>query len=88
MDLHKWLGFYKVPPLSEVVCVKKVIQTKGALMPSDKKEGWGRSFHNWRVKCGRKDVYSDPVKFKCSIFIREHQSEYPSKLKLVPPNAK
>jgi hypothetical protein len=56
-------------------------------MPSDKKGGRGRSaIYNWRVKCGNKEVFSDPVKFKCAIFIREHQKDYDRKLRLISPN--
>lgn len=56
-------------------------------MPSDIKGGRGRSaIVNWRVKCGKKDVFSDPVKFKCEIFIRDNQASYKQKLRLVSPN--
>jgi len=56
-------------------------------MPSDIKGGRGRSaIINYRVKAGNKDVFSDAQKFKCKIFIKEHQKEYPQKLKLIPPN--
>lgn len=56
-------------------------------MPSDMRGGRGRSaIVNYRVKHGKKDVFSDATKFKCTIFIKEHQKEYPQKLKLVPPN--
>lgn len=45
-------------------------------MPSDMKGGRGRSaIVNYRVKCGKKDVYSDAQKFKCTIFVREHQKD-------------
>jgi len=56
-------------------------------MPSDMKGGRGRSaIVNWRVKCGNKDVFSDQTKFKCTIFIREHQKDFDKKLRLVCPN--
>jgi hypothetical protein len=56
-------------------------------MPSDKKGGRGRSgIYNYRVKCGNKEVFSDPVKFKCEIFIKDHQKEFKQKLKLINPN--
>jgi hypothetical protein len=56
-------------------------------MPSDKHGGRGRSaIYNWRVKCGKREVYSDPVKFSCTTWIRENQKNYPQKLKLVKPN--
>ena len=56
-------------------------------MPSDIKGGRGRSaIVNWRVKCGNKEVYSDPVKFKCAYFIQTHKGEYKGKLRLIPPN--
>lgn len=56
-------------------------------MPSDVKGGRGRSaIVNYRVKHGNKEVFSDPVKFACTIFIKEHQKDYDKKLKLIPPN--
>ena len=56
-------------------------------MPSDLRGGRGRSaIYNWRVKCGNKEVYSDPLKFQCEIFIKENKSRYPKKLKLIRPN--
>ena len=56
-------------------------------MPSDRMGGRGRgSIYNWRVKCGKKEIYSNPVKFACKIFIKENQKNYPQKLKLVSPN--
>jgi hypothetical protein len=56
-------------------------------MPSDKRSGGRRTaIYKWRVKHGKKDVFSDEKKVNCEIFIREHQSEYKYKLKLIPPN--
>jgi hypothetical protein len=59
-------------------------------MPSDRKGGRGRSeIYNWRVKCGNKEVFSNPVKFNCRNFIKENKDnkkEYPQKLRLIPPN--
>lgn len=56
-------------------------------MPSDQKRGGRRTaIYNWRVKAGKKDVFSDEKKLKCEIFIREHQHEHTKKLRLVPPN--
>lgn len=56
-------------------------------MPSDQKRGGRRTaIYNWRVKAGKKDVFSDEKKLKCEIFIRENQHEYTKKLRLVPPN--
>ena len=56
-------------------------------MPSDMRGGRGRSaIYNWRVKCGNREVFSRPVKMDCKIFIRDHQKEYPQKLKLISPN--
>jgi hypothetical protein len=56
-------------------------------MPSDLKGGRGRSaIYNWRVKCGPKEVYSNPVKFQCKIWIKENQKLYDKKLKLISPN--
>jgi hypothetical protein len=56
-------------------------------MPSDKIGGRGRSaIVNWRVKCGKREVYSNPVKFKCAIWIRVNQKDYKQKLRLIAPN--
>ena len=56
-------------------------------MPSDIRGGRGRSaIYNWRVKAGKKEVYSDPTKFKCKIFIKENQKNFYDKLKLIEPN--
>jgi hypothetical protein len=56
-------------------------------MPSDIRGGRGRSaIYNWRVKCGKKEVFSDPVKIVCSTFVRENKKKFNQKLKLVPPN--
>lgn len=56
-------------------------------MPSDLKGGRGRGgIYNWRVKCGNKEVYSDPVKFKCEIWIRDNKKQYDKKLRLIQPN--
>ena len=56
-------------------------------MPSAMRGGRGRSaIPDWRVKAGKKEVFSDPVKFKCAIFIREHKKEYREKLRLISPN--
>lgn len=53
-------------------------------MPSDKRGGRGRSaIYNWRVKEGNKEVFSDPTKFSCMIYIKKNK---PRKFKLVPPN--
>jgi hypothetical protein len=49
--------------------------------------GRGRSaIYNWRVKAGKKEVFSKPTKFECKIFIKEHQKDYHDKLRLIPPN--
>ena len=51
------------------------------------KGGRGRgAIVNWRVKCGKKDVFSDYVKMNCRIFIKENQKNFKQKLKLVAPN--
>ncbi len=58
-------------------------------MPSDKRGGRGRSaIYNWRVKAGKKEVFSDPVKQKCKDYVRDHdgKGENGEKLKLIPPN--
>ena len=56
-------------------------------MPSDRRGGRGRSaIYNWRVKRGNKEVYSDPVKQQCRIWIKENQKLYDQKLKLISPN--
>ena len=53
-------------------------------MPSDKRGGRGRcGVYNWRVKEGKKEVFSNPTKFACKTFINENKDR---KLKLVPPN--
>ena len=55
-------------------------------MPSDLIGGRGRSaIYNWRVKSGKKEVFSDPVKFKCKIWMNANKGIYP-KLRLIPPN--
>lgn len=58
-------------------------------MPSHVTGGRGRSaIHGWRVKAGKKEVFADPVKLKCEIFIRENGGKLDGKkLKLIPPNA-
>lgn len=57
-------------------------------MPSDTIGGRGRSaIYNWRVKAGNKEVFSDPVKSKCSQYIRDHGGKQNGKkLRLIPPN--
>lgn len=56
-------------------------------MPSNMIGGRGRSaIYNWRVKAGKKEVFSKPTKFECKIFIKEHQKDYHDKLRLIPPN--
>lgn len=56
-------------------------------MPSDKRGGRGRSaIYNWRVKAGNKEVFSDPVKFKCKTWIKLNQLYYKPKLRLIEPN--
>ena len=42
---------------------------------------------NWRVKCGNKEVFSDPVKMKCEEFIRDAGGKVDGvKCRLIPPN--
>jgi hypothetical protein len=56
-------------------------------MPSDIRHGGRRgSICDYRVKCGKKDIFRDAVKYKCTIFIKENQKNYDKKLRLVPPN--
>jgi hypothetical protein len=56
-------------------------------MPSDIRGGRGRSaIVNYRVKCGKKDLFDNQQKFVCIIWIKEHQREYNKKLRIVPPN--
>lgn len=59
-------------------------------MPSDMRGGQGRSaICNWRVKCGKKEVFSHERKMKCREFIRDNESSkilFPHKLRLIPPN--
>lgn len=56
-------------------------------MPSDIHGGRGRSaIYNWRVKAGNREVFSDPVKNKCSQFIRDNEKVSGKKLRLIPPN--
>ncbi len=55
-------------------------------MPSDKHGGRGRgAIVNWRVKAGRKEVFSAEKKQACEIWMRDNASKYRD-LKLVPPN--
>ena len=56
-------------------------------MPSALRGGRGRSaIPFYRVKCGNKEVFKDFVKYKCTIWIKEHQKEYDLKLRLIKPN--
>lgn len=56
-------------------------------MPSDTTKGGRRTaIRNWRVKHNKKDIFSDEKKINCEKFIREHQSEYQVKLRLIAPN--
>jgi hypothetical protein len=57
-------------------------------MPSDVKGGRGRSaIYNWRVKAGNREVFSDPVKSKCTQFIKTNKGKKDGvKLRLIPPN--
>ena len=59
-------------------------------MPSSIHSGRGRSsIPQWRVKAGNKEVFSDFVKQKCEIFIRENKGKVNGiKLRLIPPNSK
>jgi len=57
-------------------------------MPSDKKSRTrGRTaIYNWRVKCGKKEVFSDPQKGNCAQWMRDNAERFTGKLCLIPPN--
>ena len=58
-------------------------------MPSDKMGGRGRSaIYNWRVLAGKKEVFSDPFKRKCTQYIRDNDGKDKDgvKLRLISPN--
>jgi hypothetical protein len=59
-------------------------------MPSDLKGGRGRSaIYNWRVKIKghqKGEVFSDPTKFACVTWMKEHKKEFKQKLRLIKPN--
>ena len=57
-------------------------------MPSDIHGSRGCSvIYNWRVKAGKKEVFSFPTKMKCSEFIRDNGGKMDGKkLRLIPPN--
>lgn len=59
-------------------------------MPSDMRGGRGRSaIYNWRVKCGKKEVFSHPKKVECRNFIRDNEGKtilFRYKLRLIQPN--
>lgn len=57
-------------------------------MPSHRTGGRGRSaIYEWRVKAGRRDVCTNPVKGKCVQFIRDNGGKVGGvSLRLVPPN--
>ncbi len=59
-------------------------------MPSDTKGGRGRSaIVDWRVKAGKKEVFSDPKKATCEQWIRDHGGKKDGvKLRLIAPNPK
>ena len=57
-------------------------------MPSHTTGGRGRSaIRKWRVKAGKRDVFTHEKKGECERWLREHASEYQG-LRLVPPNGK
>lgn len=53
-----------------------------------RKTGGPRKRYGWyRVKDQNdKDVYTDPVKFKCEQYIRNNPDNLPGKMRIVPPN--
>lgn len=57
-------------------------------MPSDRMGSRGReAIYNWRVKAGKKEVFSDAVKHKCVEFVRANGGKLNGfKLRLIPPN--
>jgi hypothetical protein len=57
-------------------------------MPTSRTGGRGRgAIYNWRVKAGNREVFSDPVKFKCEQFMRSNGGKLDGKkLRLIPPN--
>ena len=60
-------------------------------MPSAKTHSRGRSaIYDWRVKAGKREVFSAPKKQTCEIWIRDNQASYTAdghtKLRLIPPN--
>lgn len=57
-------------------------------MPGPRMGGRGRSaIYDWRVKAGKRQVYSNPVKMKCKEFIRDNGGKLNGlRLKLIPPN--
>ncbi len=58
-------------------------------MPSDKvgRSGRRNAIHNWRVKAGKKEVYSREKKIDCEQFIRDNNGRLNGKkLRLIPPN--
>ncbi len=57
-------------------------------MPSDLRGGRGRSaIVSWRVKAGKREVFSAEKKIACTVFIRDHGGKLDGvKLRLIPPN--
>jgi hypothetical protein len=57
-------------------------------MPSDVRGGRGRrAIGSWRVKAGKREVFSAEKKVVCASFIREHGGKLDGqRLRLIPPN--
>ncbi len=58
-------------------------------MPSPRRKGGRRTeIGHWRVKVGKKagEVFSGS-EGDCRQWVRDHQKDYPTKLRVVPPNA-
>jgi hypothetical protein len=57
-------------------------------MPGNRVRGGRRTtIHNWRVKAGKKEVFSREKKIDCENFMRENGYKLDGKkLKLIPPN--
>lgn len=57
-------------------------------MPGSRTHSWGRgAIYNWRVKAGKKEVFSDPKKQNCKQYIMDHKGKLEGvKLRLIEPN--
>jgi len=57
-------------------------------MPSPRRGGRGRNaIPDWRVKAGRREVFSSGKKIDCTTYIRSHDGKLDGvRLRLIPPN--